>query len=144
MAVNTASRETRAFVSLGLMVMLCLFVMPTFADPLLNGGAIGGGSSGSNGSSAAMATAIGNLFESLVTIFGIYYTLKSMLIYARVVSGRGAGQQDNMGSVLSHFAAGVIAYYSRVFFAIVHNTVPMIPDFGRLVYDAELMLGLMS
>lgn len=144
MAVNTANRESRALMSLGLLIVLCFFVMPTFADPLLNGGVIGGGSSGSSGSSAAMVTAIGALAESLVTIFGIYYAVKSMLIYARVVSGRGAGQQDNMGAVASHFLAGVIAYHSRYFFAIVHNTVPMIPDFGRLLYDADLMLGLMT
>lgn len=125
-----------------------LALMPLYAvagmDDVLNGGPMSGGSSGSSASAARMAAELGRLFESLVLIFGIYYALKSVLIYSRVVSGRGAGQQENMGSVASHFVAGVVAYHSRAFFNMVHNTIPMIPDFGRLVYDAELMMGLMS
>jgi hypothetical protein len=116
-------------------------------DCVLTGGGIANPSSpggASAAASAAMARSLGKLVEMLTTIFGIYYSMKAVMIYAQLVSGRAAGQQHNFGSVLSHFVAGVFAYHSRAVFTTVHNTVPMIPDFGRLMYDAELMLGLMS
>lgn len=147
MAMNSVKQAVVKHYS-ALLGAVFLALMPLYAiagmDDVLNGGSMGGGSSGSSASAARMAADLGRLFESLVLIFGVYYALKSVLIYSRVVSGRGAGQQENMGSVASHFFAGVVAYHSRTFFSMVHNTIPMIPDFGRLVYDAELMMGLMS
>lgn len=147
MAMNSVKQAIMNHYS-ALLGAVFLALMPLYAvggmDDVLNGGSMGGGTSGSSASAARMAAELGKLFESLVLIFGVYYALKSVLIYSRVVSGRGAGQQENMGSVASHFVAGVVAYHSRAFFNMVHNTIPMIPDFGRLVYDAELMMGLMS
>ena len=147
MAMNSVKQVILNHYS-ALLGAIFLGLMPLYAfadmDDVLNGGPIGGGNSGSSASAARMAADLGKLFESLVLIFGVYYALKSVLIYSRVVSGRGAGQQENMGGVVSHFTAGVVAYHSRAFFNMVHNTIPMIPDFGRLVYDAELMMGLMS
>jgi hypothetical protein len=119
----------------------------SIVDSVVNGGVIAsptGGASATSAGAANLARSLGKLAEVLTTIFGVYYALKSVLIYSRVVSGRGAGQQDSMGSVLSHFVAGIFAYHSRAFFIMVHNTIPMIPDFGKLMYDAELMLGLMQ
>lgn len=127
-------------------LLLTLYVGLAFADTdtTLNGGAIANGSAASSATSAlAMAKSIGALFETLTLIFGLYYVLKSIFMYSRIVSGKSMGQ-DNLGGVASHFLAGTLAYYSRAFFITVHNTVPMIPDFGKLIYDAELMKSLMS
>lgn len=99
---------------------------------------------GASEGAMAMGASIGRLAEALTTIFGIYYSFKSVLIYLRMASGKAQGQGETFGGMMSHFVAGVLAYHSRTFFQVVHNTVPMIPDFGKLVYDAELWRSLMS
>jgi hypothetical protein len=93
---------------------------------------------------AELGESIGRLMESLMSIFGIYYTFKGVLIYAKISSGKAGGQGETMGGAVSHLVAGAFAYHSRAFFSMVHNTIPMLPDFGRLVYDAELMRSLMQ
>ncbi|WP_455233571.1 hypothetical protein [Geopseudomonas aromaticivorans] len=91
---------------------------------------------------ADLARAFGGLIESYATIVGIWYAFRSVIIFTMVTSGR-AQQGQSVGTMLSTFTAGVLAFNSREFFDLVNNTIPMIPDFGKLVYDAELMLSLM-
>lgn len=140
MASSTAE-QNRFFLLLGLMI----FSQIAAADASLGTGVIGSpGSNGGSGSSMAMGMAVGRLLEALTVIFGVYYSFKAVLIYLKMASGKAQGQGENFGGMMSHFVAGVIAYHSRTFFAVVHNTVPMIPDFGVMLYDAELWRSLMS
>jgi hypothetical protein len=114
----------------------------TTPDALLNQlvpAAGGGGAAGA----AELGASMGRLMESLMVIFGVYYVLKAILIYARINSGKASAQGDTLGGMMSHFVAGSLAYHSRAFFSMINNTIPMVPDFGRLVYDAELMRALM-
>lgn len=138
---STTAEKSRFILAVGLLV-LAQTALGGPSEPLINGGLLGG-TSGST-TALAMGQSIGRLAESLTIIFGIYYAYKSVLIYMRMASGRAQGQGDNFGGMMAHFVAGVLAYYSREFFAVVHNTIPMIPDFGVMVYDAALWRSLMS
>ncbi len=124
-----------------LFVAFAAFGMPPDIDPSLNGLRPPGGGTAAG---VELGESIGRLMESLMYIFGIYYTFKGVLIYAKISSGKAGGQGETMGGAVSHLVAGALAYHSRAFFSMVHNTIPMLPDFGRLVYDAELMRSLMQ
>ena len=142
---STTAEKSRFILATGLLVL----AQAALADTVVSGGMLGSGSgaslSGSGaGSALAMGQSIGRLAEALTVIFGIYYCFKAVLIYMRMASGRAQGQGESFGGMMAHFVAGVLAYYSREFFSVVHNTVPMIPDFGVMVYDAALWRSLMS
>lgn len=147
---STTAEKSRFILATGLLV----FAQAALAtggglDSVVSGGMLGSGSGASlpgsgAGSALAMGQSIGRLAEALTVIFGIYYCFKAVLIYMRMASGRAQGQGESLGGMMAHFVAGVFAYYSREFFSVVHNTVPMIPDFGVMVYDAALWRSLMS
>lgn len=141
---STTAEKSRFILAVGLL-MIAQVALAGPSEPLLNGGLLGGGGTSSGSSSAlAMGQSIGRLAEALTIIFGIYYCFKSVLIYMRMASGRAQGQGETFGGMMAHFVAGVLAYYSREFFSVIHNTIPMIPDFGVMVYDAALWRSLMS
>ncbi len=144
---STTAEKSRFILAIGLLLAAqAVFASGGSSETLVNGGLLTpGGTGGSSvASSLAMGQAIGRLAEALTGIFGIYYSFKAVLIYLRMASGRAQGQGENFGGMMAHFVAGVLAYHSREFFAVVHNTVPMIPDFGTMVYDAALWQSLMT
>ncbi|CAI9898766.1 TPA: hypothetical protein ACF3R6_003294 [Pseudomonas aeruginosa] len=89
-----------------------------------------------------MAAEFGALIENVNTIVGIWFAFQACLIWGHMT--QGSSRDATFGGFLSHFVAGVLAYHSRAFFAMAHNTIPMIPDFGKLVYDGTLMNALLS
>jgi len=122
-----------------LLVGLLIAISAAASDPTL----IMSGSGSASAITGDTALAFGSLIKSYAQIVGVWYALRSAVIFSLIAGGKGAGQYTP-GSVVTHFVAGTLAYNSDDFFEMVHNTIPMIPDFGRLIYDAELLLSLMN
>jgi len=141
-----ASDRTRLVIFF--VLLCCLLLVPEMAHAALQPGDTvitkppTGGSSGGMAAAQELAADFGALIENITTIAGIWFAFQSALIWNAMTSG--TAQDATLGSFFSHFFAGVLAYHSRAFFGMAHNTIPMIPDFGRLVYDAQLMNSLLS